>query len=152
MHISGAGFLITQIKHIQGRVFEKLLQASGIDAFNGPQGTILYALWQEDGQSAGALAGKTGLAKTTLTSMLARMEEKGLIRRTPDPADQRRILVNLSDEADALHAEYQRISREMTDIYAKGFTWDEISRLETLLERVLENLQEEEKNLKEASP
>ena len=42
------GFLITQIKQLQGRIFEKLLTQSGIHEFNGAQGRILYVLWQED--------------------------------------------------------------------------------------------------------
>ena len=42
------GFLISQIKQIQGRVFGKLLAEAGIDEFNGAQGRILYVLWQED--------------------------------------------------------------------------------------------------------
>ena len=68
------GFLISQIKQVQGRVFQRLLAASGVEAFNGPQGRILYVLWQEDGVPIARLARKTGLAKNTLTAMLARME------------------------------------------------------------------------------
>jgi len=29
---------------VQGRVFERLLQACGVEEFNGPQGRILYVL------------------------------------------------------------------------------------------------------------
>ena len=42
------GFLISQIKQISGRIFEKILSQKNIDEFNGPQGRILYILWQED--------------------------------------------------------------------------------------------------------
>ena len=44
-----SGFLISQIRQVQGRVFQRLLQDCGIEAFNGAQGRILYVLWQEDG-------------------------------------------------------------------------------------------------------
>ena len=44
------GFLISQIKQLQGRVFQRLLTESGIEEFNGPQGRILYVLWQQDGR------------------------------------------------------------------------------------------------------
>ena len=43
------GFLVTKIKQLGDRVFERVLLKKGIDAFNGAQGRILYALWQEDG-------------------------------------------------------------------------------------------------------
>ena len=44
------GFLVTKIKQLGDRIFEKILSVKNIDAFNGAQGRILYVLWQEDGQ------------------------------------------------------------------------------------------------------
>ena len=41
------GFLITRIKQVGGRVFERILAEKKIDAFNGAQGRILYVLWQK---------------------------------------------------------------------------------------------------------
>lgn len=38
------GFLISHIKQIQGRIFEKLLNEADIGEFNGAQGRILYVL------------------------------------------------------------------------------------------------------------
>lgn len=48
MQKGNGGFLITQIKQIQGRVFERLLSRAGITEFNGAQGRILYVLWQKE--------------------------------------------------------------------------------------------------------
>ena len=56
------------------RIFEKILSEKNIDAFNGAQGRILYVLWQEDGISIRSLSTKCGLAITSLTTMLERME------------------------------------------------------------------------------
>ena len=61
--------------------FEKILSEKHIDAFNGAQGRILYVLWQEDGITIRSLSIKCGLAITSLTTMLERMENQGLIRR-----------------------------------------------------------------------
>ena len=44
------GFLVTKIKQLGDRIFEKILSEKNIDAFNGAQGRILYVLWQEDGK------------------------------------------------------------------------------------------------------
>ncbi len=38
---SRTGFLISQIKQVQSRIFQRLLQDSGVEEFNGPQGRIL---------------------------------------------------------------------------------------------------------------
>ena len=83
------GFLISQIKQVQGRVFDFLLQSAGIEEFNGAQGRILYVLWQEDNLPIIEVSKRTGLAKNTLTSMLDRMEERGFLRRVPDNRDRR---------------------------------------------------------------
>ena len=52
MEING-GFLVSKIKQLGDRIFEKILSEKNIDAFNGAQGRILYVLWQEDGTTAG---------------------------------------------------------------------------------------------------
>jgi MarR family transcriptional regulator, organic hydroperoxide resistance regulator len=134
------GFLISQIKQIGGRIFEKILTEKGIDAFNGAQGRILYVLWQNESISITELSEKTGLAKTTLTSMLDRLEVLGLIQRVFDKTDRRKILINLSEEARELQNEYDEVSAKMNEIYYQGFSDGEISQFEGYLLRILENL------------
>ena len=46
------GFLISKIKAIGGRRFDRILQKKNIDAFNGAQGIILYVLWQYGSMTA----------------------------------------------------------------------------------------------------
>lgn len=134
------GFLISQIKQIGGRIFEKLLVNASVEEFNGAQGRILYVLWQEDGVPIVELSRKTGLAKTTLTSMLDRMENSNLIMRVYDQADRRQIRIALTEEARELSSGYEKVSREMNEIYYAGFTDDEIIAFESNLHRILENL------------
>ena len=64
---TNGGFLVTKIKQLGDRIFEKILSEKNIDAFNGAQGRILYVLWQEDGISIRSLSVKCGLAITSLT-------------------------------------------------------------------------------------
>ena len=138
------GFLITQIKQVGGRIFERLLDEAGVDAFNGPQGRLLYVLWQADHIPIVELARKTGLAKTTLTSMLDRMEETGLVERIYDKADRRQIRIALTAAARALNREYEHVSTRMNEIYYKGFTDAEIVLFENTLRRILRNITEKE--------
>lgn len=134
------GFLVSQIKQISGRIFDKLLTEAGIEAFNGAQGRILYVLWQEDGVPIVELAKKTGLAKTTLTSMLDRMENTSLIIREFDKADRRLIRISLTEKARELKDDYKRVSNAMNEIYYEGFTRKEIIEFEHTLRRILSNL------------
>lgn len=141
------GFLISQIKQIQGRVFSKLLTEAGIDEFNGAQGRILYVLWQEDDLPIVELAHRTGLAKTTLTGMLDRMVNLGHVTRCYDPKDRRQIRIRLTDSARGLESNYKEVSDEMSRLFYKGFTDEEILRLDAGLAKILKNLEEEEKKL-----
>ena len=143
---SQAGFMISKIKRIGDRIFQKKLETAGISAFNGAQGKLLYILWQRDGISAAELAGQAGLAVTTLTSMLDRMERSGLIHRKPDPDDRRKTKIVLTDRVKGLKGRYDRLSDDMTEVYLRGFSPDEAARFEEYLGRVLKNLEEEESN------
>ena len=139
---SQGGFFISQIKPISDRIWTKLLHAGGLEAFNGPQGRLLYVLWQQDGISAAELARRSGLAPTTLTTMLDRLQAAGLVRREAHETDRRRWRLKLTDRARELMASSQRISNEMTDIYYRGFSQEEAALFEALLRRLLKNLQD----------
>ena len=142
MNISRSGDYIAQIRLIGGRVFEKLLAASGTDAFNGPQGKILDALWQQDGLAAHEIGQRTGLASSTLTSMLDRMEAAGLVTRSRSSEDRRMIRVFLGPKAQACKEQYLAVSEQMTEIYFRGFSEEEIEVFEGLLLRVLDNVRD----------
>ena len=140
--IMQGGFLITKIKQLGDRIFEKVLSERNIDAFNGAQGRILYVLWQEDGVPIKTVSDQCGLAITSLTTMLERMEKQGLIRRIQDPSDKRKTLLFLTDKARSLKNDYDEVSNQMGDIYYRGFSEDEIRQFEGYLDRVRNNLEE----------
>lgn len=134
------GFLVSQIKRLQDRIFERLLREQGIQAFNGAQGRILYVLWREDGLPISELGRRTSLAKTTLTSMLDRMEAKGHVVRVLDREDRRQIRIRLTEEAKGMDARYRAVSQKMTEIFYKGFSDSEIRAAEAAMTRILNNL------------
>lgn len=142
------GFLISHIKQVQGRVFDRLLQTCGVDEFNGPQGHILYVLWKSEGIPIVELAQKTGLAKNTLTVMLCRMEENGLICRENSASDRRQSLISLTPKAHALEKRYNQVSQQMNSLFFKDFENVEIKELEQYLDRIVSNLEQAEQALK----
>lgn len=141
---TNGGFLITKIKQIQGRIFEKLLIEQGISQFNGAQGRILFVLWNEDNIPIKELANKTGLAKTTLTSMLDRLEQSGHIRRVYDAADRRTVRIKLTETTINLKEQYDEVSVKMSEIFYEGFEDEEIIAFEGSLDKILHNLQKAE--------
>jgi Transcriptional regulators len=141
---SKGGFLISKIKQVQGRVFEKLLTEYGIDQFNGAQGRILFVLWENDNIPISELSTETGLAKTTLTSMLDRLETAGIINRVFESNDRRKVNICLSDTARNLKKHYNDVSMHMNEIFYKDFSDDEIIDFEKKLVRILNNLTRKE--------
>ncbi len=135
------GFLITQTRQLQGRVFDKLLKESGVAAFNGAQGRILYVLWEHKKLTITEISHLTSLAKTSLTSMLDRMEESGLIERTPDKQNRRQIFVSITKKAISYRDAYDRVSEKMNDLFYQGFSEKEIIYFEDMLRKIILNLE-----------
>ncbi len=73
------------------------------------------------------LAQKTGLAKNTLTAMLGRMEQNGLISWKASPLDKRQSLILLTPKARALEQHYHQVSRQMDDLFFRDFKKEEIT-------------------------
>ena len=140
MKTTGA-FLLTKIKQLGDRIFEKILGEKNIDAFNGAQGRILYVLWQKDGIPIKSLSEKCGLAITSLTTMLERMENHGLISRVQAETDKRKTLLYLTEKSRSLKSEYDAVSEKMSAIYYEGFSDKEVTQFEHYLERIRKNLE-----------
>ncbi len=135
------GFLISQVRQLQGRAFEKMLKNSGIEAFNGAQGRILYVLWEHEKLSITEIGRLTSLAKTTLTSMLDRMEAGGLVERIPDKKNRRQIFVTITEKAKGYKQMYDQVSEGMNTVFYQDFTGEEITEFENMLRRIIKNLE-----------
>jgi DNA-binding MarR family transcriptional regulator len=134
------GFLIAKIHQVSGRIFAKILKKAGISEINPAQGRILFALWNKDEIPITELARKTLLSKSTLTSMLDRLEEAGFIIRIPSKKDRRTILIKRTEKDKRLESKYVQVSDEMTNLFYKGFASEEIGTFEEYLKRILTNL------------
>ncbi len=134
------GFLIAKIHHLSERTLSRILKKHDLDRFNPAQGRILFVLWREDGISIRELGKRTSLEKSTLTSMLDRLEDAGVLVRVPSREDRRKILIKLTDKDTECRGLYDKITKETTDLFYKGFSPTEIDRFEASLRRILDNL------------
>ena len=75
-----------------------LVESHGL---TGPQALILKAL-HNGSLSAGELATRVSLSQGTVTDILNRLEQRGLITRTRDTEDRRRVRVEATDTGLAL--------------------------------------------------
>ena len=135
-------FLIAQITQVGDRALERIILKKNIDTFNGAQGRILHILWKRDGIPIKELSKRTGLAMSSLTTMLDRMEAAGLIHRQHGDKDRRKVLIFLTETSRALELDFKLLMYEINSIYYKDFDMWEIMVFESYLRRILENMED----------
>jgi DNA-binding MarR family transcriptional regulator len=133
------GFLIAQVHQLAGRIFARKLREYQVE-INPAQGRIMFVLWQNDGIPISELAKETSLGKSTLTSMLDRLEESGYVARVRSQEDRREILIKRTEKDDAWQEVYVQVSQEMSELFYDGFSESEIDEFEGDLRRILDNL------------
>ena len=133
------GYLISQIHQLSGRIFSKKLKEYQID-INHAQGKIIFALWKKDQVPISDLAKETALSKSALTTMLERLEKSGHLIRQQSDTDKRTTIVCLTPKSSELRVDYQKISTDMTELFYKGFSDEEIIHFEASLKKMLKNL------------
>ncbi len=75
------------------RLYRPLLDALGLTY---PQYLVMLVLWEQAPRTVGELGDALDLDSGTLTPLLKRMEANGLVLRRRDPADERRVIVELT--------------------------------------------------------
>jgi DNA-binding MarR family transcriptional regulator len=97
---------------------------------------VLSALASGPRQTQLALAQSLGLDKTTMTSLLDRMEARGLITRCKDSHDRRARIPELTAEGQRVQAEVTSARDRVEAGLLSGFTVDEQAQLRGLLTRL----------------
>lgn len=108
------------------RAYQEDLDALGITY---PQYLVLMILWDSDKVTVNEIADKLILNTNTVTPLLKRMEAMGLLTRTPSKADQRKVIVSLTEKGNEMQHDAAQIpirlmqklnvepnERQMTDI------------------------------------
>lgn len=103
-----------------------------------PQFLLLSALWEEDGRTVGELCAALGLETSTVTPMVKRMEAAGLLSRTRDGQDERRVFVWLTEAGRAMQARTAGVAGCIAQ--ATGLPPDDLARLTEALHRLEDQL------------
>ncbi len=85
--------------------------------------------------TAGELGAQTGLASASVTSLIDRLEAKGLVRRVRDPGDRRRVIVEAVSDRDAdLETVYGPL-RDSMDAFLARYDAAQLETIADYLER-----------------
>lgn len=122
------------------QIYGPYLNALGITY---PQYLVLLVMWQYDEQTVNEIGKRLLLESNTLTPLLKRLEQKGLIARKRSPADERSVIISLTEKGDQLKAAAVEIPDKITDSFAgSGISDPEIKAFHTTLLRLVEALNE----------
>jgi len=81
------------------RLYQPLLEPLGLTY---PQYIVLMILWEDAPCPVSQISERALLNTNTLTPLLKRLEQQGVVERRRDPADERRVLISLTDDGAAL--------------------------------------------------
>jgi DNA-binding MarR family transcriptional regulator len=84
------------------KVYKPYLDKLGVTY---PQYLVLLVLWERDGLTVSEIGERLFLDSGTLTPLLKRLEAQGLVDRSRDPQDERRVVIRLTGRARALKTE-----------------------------------------------
>lgn len=136
-------FLLSQARLLHGAVLEGLLRDEGIANRVKPgMGPALFALFHGDGMLLKDLAAQTGMAASTVTEVVQRMERAGLVERAPDAEDGRAVRLHLTTRGHAVKPRVVRVARRFEAILQHGMEPADVACLAGVLRRVVENFHE----------
>jgi DNA-binding MarR family transcriptional regulator len=100
-----------ELRVLFSRLRRRLRDLGVDDDLTPSQTAVLTRLWKEGASSASGLAGAEGVRPQSMATIVAALEQRGLIERTPDPEDGRRQVVSLTSQG-RRRAESDRQARQ----------------------------------------
>lgn len=103
-----------------------------------PQYLVLLVLWEEDGQTVSQIGEKLHLDSGTLTPLLKRMEQKQIIVRTRNSADERSVIITLTSQGKDLREKALAVPKQLID--AMKVPLEELIQFKKMIDHILSNL------------
>jgi MarR family transcriptional regulator, organic hydroperoxide resistance regulator len=129
--------LLAVAGHLVSRSWRQVVEVHGLSAAGL---AVLFEIWQAGGAPHREIAQRCYVSPATLSGVVDTLERDGWVVRRRDPADRRRVLLDLTDSGSERLAEIrQTIGREYGDLadldpeaerHVRKFLLDTIARLE----------------------
>ncbi len=127
-----------------GLLLRRLRQVRPDDELSLPEGSALTRLDRGGPATASALARQEQISPQSMGATLAALEARGLVERSPDPADGRRIVLSITGAGrQALQDKRSARVEQLARALSAGFTRTELNQLMAaapLLERLAQSI------------
>lgn len=119
---------------------KKILQKTNILGLSAGQPKILEFLFTHNGCEQKEIAKACEIEASTVTNLLAKMEEANLVERKQLNGNRRSLYVFLTTEGERVTKKVMKIFEEVKNEAFEGFTTDEQLEMFHLLTKMLDNL------------
>ena len=106
------------------------------------QWILLTALWRNDGMTISQLANYYRVKEPTASSLVDRMEAKGLVVRERSTEDRRKVIVCLTDKSRTL-SHLIGFYEQVNDVLFAGFSETEKASFVSMMDRLISNAEAE---------
>lgn len=104
------------------------------------QYVVMMVLWEKGAMSEGELGAIVHLDSGTLAPLLKRLEKQGYINRMRPENNERKLVISLTEQGDALKDDALDIACQVGSII--NLSSEEVTQLKTLLNKVMINMEE----------
>lgn len=129
-------YLLSDSSRLLRRAFDARVRALGMTS---PQARLLMVLHVTEGENQGFYAEQLEVEPISLTRMIDRMEEAGLLERRRDPADRRAWLLFLTDRSRQLIDQVRDCLTGLEDEMLTGLDATQREALAGMLETIRVN-------------
>ena len=130
------GSRIKLLSMLLSRTFQERLEPYGLTPFHW---VVLCCLWQEDGLATSSIGERLQQVGGTLTGVIDRMEERGLVRRERDTRDRRIWRIWLTEAGKELEEVLPPIALDIREQAMAGIPEAERELLSRLIDQAIAN-------------
>jgi len=129
------GYWLRFVSNSVSEEFRLSIEACGVSV---SEWVALRTLFGTHGLTHGALIDALGMTKGAVSKLIARLEEKNLVRRAGDPADARLLILKLSKSGEALVPRLAELADENDRKFFGHLAPEQQAQLRRLLENIVQ--------------
>jgi DNA-binding MarR family transcriptional regulator len=131
------GYRIKLLSQLLTRQFQDTLEPHGLTPFHW---VVLCCLWEQDGLATSDIGDRLCQVGGTLTGVIDRMEERGLVRRERDQRDRRIWRIWLTEAGRSLEEILPPLALNLCDRTLQGLSSEERQQLSHYIDVMIANL------------
>ncbi|MBP1717800.1 MAG: transcriptional regulator, MarR family [Deltaproteobacteria bacterium] len=133
------GFLLSRATWAMNNAVNRILRESGLPDISVAYFAVLQALWETDGLSISDLGERVQLEKSTMTSLIDRMEAADLVRRDDHPTDRRAYRICITSRGRDLEEKLDQVVTEAYNRLTRGVPEKDLQAAIEVLKGILNN-------------